>query len=461
MLRVLVLDDEENILWVLREGLSSKSIEVLTSTSSVEARQILRDKSVDICLVDIFLNNENGIELVDEWSKIYRNTVFLIMTAQNTGSNIINSMKAGAIDFVSKPFDLEYLKEKLDEIKRDKSSKNVASFEDEYDFQTSNKRMIEIYKTIGRIAKTDINVLIQGETGTGKEVIAKMIHEKSSRCSKPFVAINMAAIPRELLESELFGHTKGAFTGATSDKLGKFEEANGGTIFLDEISETEISIQSKLLRVLQEKEVTRLGSNRAVRLDIRVVVATNQDLEELVKEKKFREDLYYRLNVLTINLPSLRERKEDIPVLVNHFIKKYSGLGTDGLNISNDAMDVLMRYNWPGNIRELENVIQYSIVQASGKVINKNNLPSRIFEVNGRNGQDSLSKQLKNLAAEIISSEVISDSNNSYEEYLKIVEKPLIVAALEKTLNNKSEAAKILGINRNTLRKKMKDLGLE
>jgi transcriptional regulator with PAS, ATPase and Fis domain len=337
----------------------------------------------------------------------------------------------------------------------------VASFEDEYDFQTSNKRMIEIYKTIGRIAKTDINVLIQGETGTGKEVIAKMIHEKSSRCSKPFVAINMAAIPRELLESELFGHTKGAFTGATGDKPGKFEEANGGTIFLDEISETEISIQSKLLRVLQEKEVTRLGSNRAVRLDIRVVVATNQDLEELVKEKKFREDLYYRLNVLTINLPSLRERKEDIPVLVNHFIKKYSGLGTDGLNISNDAMDVLMRYNWPGNIRELENVIQYSIVQASGKVINKNNLPSRIFEVNGRNGQDSLSKQLKNLAAEIISSEVISDSNNSYEEYLKIVEKPLIVAALEKTLNNKSEAAKILGINRNTLRKKMKDLGLE
>ncbi|MBZ4672886.1 MAG: two component, sigma54 specific, transcriptional regulator, Fis family [Deferribacteraceae bacterium] len=461
MMRVLILDDEESILWVLKEGLSDKSTEVLTCETSQEAVGILNDYSIDVCLVDIFLNNENGIELVEKWSKIYNDTTFLIMTAQNSGSNIINSMKAGAIDFVSKPFDLKELKDKINEIISDKGNKKVVSFEDEYDFQTHNKKMVDIYKTIGKIAKTDINVLIQGETGTGKEVIAKMIHEKSSRNHKPFVAINMAAIPKELMESELFGYSRGAFTGAVGDKPGKFEEANGGTIFLDEISEAEMAIQSKLLRVLQEKEVTRLGSNKTTKLDIRVIVATNDDLEELVREKRFREDLYYRLNVVTISLPSLRERKEDIPVLVNHFLKKYASLGEKDISISTDAMEVLVKYNWPGNIRELENVIQYSIVHSSGKTLTKHNLPNKVFEINGKNGKDSLSKQLKNLAAEIISSETISESFNSYEEYLKIVEKPLIKAALEKTLNNKSEASKILGINRNTLRKKIKDLNIE
>ncbi|MCB4204216.1 sigma-54 dependent transcriptional regulator [Deferribacterales bacterium Es71-Z0220] len=460
-MRVLILDDEESILWVLKEGLSDKSTEVLTCETSQEAVGILNDYSIDVCLVDIFLNNENGIELVEKWSKIYNDTTFLIMTAQNSGSNIINSMKAGAIDFVSKPFDLKELKDKINEIISDKGNKKVVSFEDEYDFQTHNKKMVDIYKTIGKIAKTDINVLIQGETGTGKEVIAKMIHEKSSRSGKPFVAINMAAIPKELMESELFGYSRGAFTGAVGDKPGKFEEANGGTIFLDEISEAEMAIQSKLLRVLQEKEVTRLGSNKTTKLDIRVIVATNDDLEELVREKRFREDLYYRLNVVTISLPSLRERKEDIPVLVNHFLKKYASLGEKDISISTDAMEVLVKYNWPGNIRELENVIQYSIVHSSGKTLTKHNLPNKVFEINGKNGKDSLSKQLKNLAAEIISSETISESFNSYEEYLKIVEKPLIKAALEKTLNNKSEASKILGINRNTLRKKIKDLNIE
>jgi len=461
MMRVLILDDEESILWVLKEGLSDKSTEVFTCETSQEAVKILNDYSIDVCFVDIFLNNESGINLVEKWSKIYNDTTFLIMTAQNSGSNIINSMKAGAMDFISKPFDLKELKEKLNEIKKHKANKKVVSFQAEYDFQTNNKRMVDIYKTIGKIAKTDINVLIQGETGTGKEVIAKMIHEKSSRSGKPFVAINMAAIPKDLMESELFGYSKGAFTGAVGDKPGKFEEANGGTIFLDEISEAEMAIQSKLLRVLQEKEVTRLGSNKTIKLDIRVIVATNDDLEELVREKRFREDLYYRLNVVTINLPSLRERKEDIPVLVNHFLKKYASLGEKDISISTDAMDALVKYNWPGNIRELENVIQYSIVHSSGKTLTKHNLPNKVFEKNGKNGKDSLSKQLKNLAFEIISSETISESFNSYEEYLKIVEKPLIKAALEKTLNNKSEASKILGMNRNTLRKKIKELNIE
>jgi len=461
MIKILAIDDEENILWVLKEGLSDSNTFVITTDEADKAEEILKKENIDICLCDIFLKDKNGIELVDSLSKKYPETSFLMITAQNTGSNIINSMKAGAVDFVSKPFDFKELKVKIDEIVKESHLKGFDNINVEYDFQSENKKMVEIYKTIGRIAKTDVNVLIQGETGTGKEVIARMIHEKSIRNKKPFVAINMAAIPKDLLESELFGHTKGAFTGATTDRPGKFEEANGGTIFLDEISESELKIQSKLLRVVQEKEVTRIGSNKGLKLDLRIIVATNQDLGELVKNKEFREDLYYRLNVVTIDLPPLRERKEDIPILVQHFLKKFSYLKKQELTISDEAMDALLKYQWPGNIRELENVIQYAIIHATGQTISKSKLPPKIFENNTKNDFNFLSKKLKSLANEIISSEIISGTNNAYEEFLKIVEKPLIMAVLDKTLNNKTEASKILGINRNTLRKKIKELEIE
>ena len=461
MIKILAIDDEENILWVLKEGLSDNNTFVITTDDANKAEEILANENIDICLCDIFLKDKNGLDVVEDFSKRYSDTSFLIITAQNTGSNIINSMKAGAIDFVSKPFDFKELKGKINEIVKDTNLKSSDNTNVDYDFQSENKKMIEIYKTIGRIAKTDVNVLIQGETGTGKEVIASMIHEKSIRSKKPFVAINMAAIPKDLLESELFGHTKGAFTGATVDRPGKFEEANGGTIFLDEISEAELKIQSKLLRVIQEKEVTRIGSNKGLKLNLRIIVASNKNLEELVKSKEFREDLYYRLNVVAIELPPLRERKEDIPILVQHFLKKFSHLKDYELTMSTEAMDALLKYQWPGNIRELENIIQYAIIHATGKTISKSKLPPKVFENNTKNDFNSLSKKLKSLANEIISSEIISGTNNAYEEFLKIVEKPLIMAALDKALNNKTEASKILGINRNTLRKKIKELEIE
>jgi DNA-binding NtrC family response regulator len=461
MIKILAIDDEENILWVLKEGLSDNNTFVITTDDANKAEEILANENIDICLCDIFLKDKNGLDVVEDFSKRYSDTSFLIITAQNTGSNIINSMKAGAIDFVSKPFDFKELKGKINEIVKDTNLKSSDNTNVDYDFQSENKKMIEIYKTIGRIAKTDVNVLIQGETGTGKEVIASMIHEKSIRSKKPFVAINMAAIPKDLLESELFGHTKGAFTGATVDRPGKFEEANGGTIFLDEISEAELKIQSKLLRVIQEKEVTRIGSNKGLKLNLRIIVASNKNLEELVKSKEFREDLYYRLNVVAIELPPLRERKEDIPILVQHFLKKFSHLKGYELSMSTEAMDALLKYQWPGNIRELENIIQYAIIHATGKTISKSKLPPKVFENNTKNDFNSLSKKLKSLANEIISSEIISGTNNAYEEFLKIVEKPLIMAALDKALNNKTEASKILGINRNTLRKKIKELEIE
>lgn len=461
MVKILIIDDEESILWVLKEGLADKNTNLFVTSEVSDAERILKKEKVDVCLVDIFLHNANGLDLVEKWSSVHRNTVFFVMTAQNTSTNIINSMKVGAIDFISKPFNIEEIKDKISSSLKTVINEKQPVLSEDYDLQSRSKKMEEIYKTVGRVASTDINVLIQGETGTGKEVTARLIHERSQRKNKPFVAINMAAIPKELIESELFGYNKGAFTGAANEKSGKFEEANGGTIFLDEISETDLSLQSKLLRVIQEKEITRLGSNKQIKLDIRLIAATNQNLEEAINNKTFREDLFYRLNIVTINLPALRERKEDIPILVSHFLKKYSHLKGVICSLNQGVVDILMKYSWPGNIRELENIIQYSIVQSNGGIINKNNLPPKILDNDYKNNCQSLASKLYQTAHDIIVAEMVSGTNNAYNEYLKIVEKPLIQAVLEKTSGNKSESALILGINRNTLRKIIKDHKLE
>lgn len=459
-IRLLAVDDEENILWLLREGLDDSSIEVFTSTNEIEAEPYLRENKIDICLVDIFLENANGIELVRNWSKKFSKTKFLIMTAQDTGSNVIESIKSGAADFFPKPFDLAELRDKIKTLAGG-HTENLTQTEQAYDYETKNRKTLDIYKLIGKISSTNISILITGESGTGKEVIARMIHEKSDRSHKPFIPINMAAIPSELLESELFGHLKGSFTGATVDKKGKFEEANGGTIFLDEISEMDFSLQSKLLRVIQEKEVTKVGTSKPIKLDTRIVAASNRNLEDLVANGKFREDLYYRLNVVSIELPSLKERKEDIPYLATHFLKKHSDIKGSVLSISSEAMDALQKYTWPGNIRELENIIQFAIVNCETHVITSDNLPDKVLNITGTNNDSSLSEELYRLAANIIESEILSDNNNAYEEYMKIVEAPLMKAVLDKTGANKSTSSKILGINRNTFRKKVKEHGFE
>jgi DNA-binding NtrC family response regulator len=459
-INLLALDDEENILWILKEGLENEEIYVFTASNHLDAENILQANQIDVCLIDIFLNDASGIELVEDWSEKFSSVHYIIMTAQNTSSNVIESMKAGAVDFYPKPFDLVEIKNKIMSLK-DSKSKVIQGNDFIYDFQTENKKLLDIYKLIGRIAKTNINVLIQGETGTGKEVIAKMIHDKSDRADKPFIAINMAAVPKELIESELFGHTKGSFTGANTDKSGKFEQANGGTIFLDEISEMDLSLQSKLLRVIQEKEINRIGSSKAVKLDVRIIAATNIDLEQSVNNKEFREDLFYRLNVVSIELPTLSERKEDIETLTRHFLEKYKDIKNKVLDIDEKTINLLENYDWPGNIRELENAIQYSIVQADSDFILPENLPNKIKEPVRKNNGDSLHTQLYKLAADIIDSEMLTENFYAYEEYRHITEKPLVKAVLDKTGGNKSLSAKLLGINRNTLRKKIKDYSLE
>lgn len=458
-IRVLAVDDESNILWLLKEGLADEKIDVLTTEDPYMAENYL-SKGVDICLVDIFLGEHNGIRLTEKWSAAYKDTHFIIMTAQDTGSNVIESIKSGAKDFFPKPFDLNQLKNKVISLCGKIDQHPMADIK-EYDFETKNKKMLEIYKLIGKISKTNINVLILGESGTGKEVVARMIHRQSARADKPFIPINMAAIPNELLESELFGHEKGSFTGAVTDKKGKFEEANTGTIFLDEISEMDLGLQSKLLRVIQEKEVTKVGSSRTLKLDTRIIAASNRNLEELVASGKFREDLYYRLNVVSIELPPLYERKEDMAYLTNHFLAKHKNIKDKVLTCSEETLEALTAYRWPGNIRELENTIQYSIVNAETDIILPENLPPKIFDNNPSTGAKSTSSDLYKLALDIIESETLSEKNNAFEEYMKIVEYPLMKAILDKTGNNKSISAKILGINRNTFRKKVREHGFE
>ena len=459
-LNVLAVDDEESILWILKEGLESSEIKIFTADNSLDAVNILNTENINVCFVDIFLDNSNGIDLVSEWTKKFPEVQFMIMTAQNTSSNVIDAMKAGAIDFFQKPFDLDELREKILSYRIEDSKKNANENNFIYDFQTQNKEMLEIYKLIGRVSKTNISVLIQGETGTGKEVIARMIHNNSDRADKPFVAINMAAMPKDLIESELFGYEKGAFTGAMSEKIGKFEEANGGTIFLDEISELDMNLQSKLLRVLQEKELNKIGSSKVVKLDVRVVVASNRSLEYDVSEGLFREDLFYRLNVVSITLPPLRERLEDLELLTKHFLVKYKDIKSKVLGVESEVFDIFKKYSWPGNIRELENVIQLAIVNCFTDKICVQDLPEKIFEKKADKSlnSDSLYRQLYKLAGDLIESETLTENYNAYDEYVMITEKPLIKAVLDKTNNNKSTAAKLLGINRNTLRKKINEL---
>lgn len=460
MIKVLVVDDEENILWLLREGLKSDSITVFTCIDSASAEKYLKNGDIDLCIVDIFLEGENGLKLVKKWKKIYPHTEFIMITAQNTSSNVIEAMEVGAIDFFSKPFEVEEIREKISDIFSKRMVKSNKLEYLEYDYQTFSKKMLEVYKIVGKVAKTDISVLITGETGTGKEVIANMIHEKSNRKDQPFIAVNVASIPKELIESELFGHVKGAFTGALVDKKGKFEEADGGTIFLDEIGEMELGVQSKILRVIQNRELTRVGSNKKINLNVRIIAATNRNLEQMVKEGTFREDLFYRLNVVEIHLPSLRERKEDIPILVSYFLKKYSYIKSEVLQVDDRVLELFKKYNWPGNIRELENVIQYAIVHTSQNVITLDDLPDKIRDMIPSQEEDSLNDRLYELAKQLLEYSSISGSNNAYVEYMKIVEKPLILASMHLNNWNKSEASRVLGINRNTLRVRIKELGL-
>ena len=472
--RILVADDEESMRWVLSKALRKKGFSVDLARDGDEALRLIQANSYDMAILDIKMPGLSGLELLDRVRELKTDLLVIIITAEASMKNAVEAMKRGAYDYLTKPFDLNVIDAIIEKVNRAREITRQVSLlkeeiKDRYQLEKTiignSPAMRDIYKTIGKVAPSDVTVLVQGESGTGKELIARAIHFNSKRLGKPFIALNCAAIPKELLESELFGFEKGAFTGAVDRKLGKFEQANGGTIFLDEIGDMPLDLQAKILRVLQEKEVTRTGGNQSIMVDVRIVAATNQDLEEKVRQKGFREDLFYRLNVVPIQLVPLRERKEDIPLLVDYFLVKICGeLEMPSRRCSADATQLLSGYSWPGNVRELENTLKRAVILSSDPLLTSADFPALVSD---RGGDRAISEEVSlegivdiKLRSSFSNMDKM-ESGDVYTMVLEQVERPLIRFVLEKTRGNQVRAADILGINRNTLRKKIHELGIE
>ncbi len=448
--RILVVDDEESHRIMLRAVLQDAGYETAEAGEGSEAVRKVEQEAFDLILMDIRMGDMDGIEALTEIRKISPRVPVLIMTAYASVKTAVEALKAGAFDYLTKPLDIEELKiliEKALEIYHLREE-NIALKErlaSRFDFSKiigSSRTMKEVFETLSLVAPSDATVLILGESGTGKELVANSIHQNSSRSAQRFIKVSCAALPETLLESELFGHERGAFTGAIARREGRFQLAHRGTIFLDEVGEMSAAIQMKLLRVLQEKEFEPLGSTQTLKADVRVIAATNKNLDKEVKEGRFREDLFYRLNVVPVVLPPLRERKEDIPALAEHFFAIYREKNHKDLkSISGKTMDLLVRYDWPGNIRELENCIERAVIMARGEVIAPVDLPLNIQALS--NG-----KEIQGLQFPLGVS-------------LEAVEKALILRTLEDTGGNRTRASEILGINRRTLQNKLKEFGMQ
>ncbi len=442
---VLVVEDEELMRSILRQLLEDEGYDVLTADSAENALEIFPSNNVAATLTDIKMSGMDGLDLLDNLKAIDENAIIIIMTAYSSVDTAIAALRKGAYDYVTKPFVNEDLLQTVKNAIRTKELFNENRFlkrelSKRYDFSeiVGNSEVLQsVFRIIEKIADTNVNVLIQGESGTGKELIARALHYKSSRAGKPFLAVNCGALPESLLESELFGHTKGSFTGATADKKGLFRSADGGTLLLDEIGEMPQPLQVKLLRALQEQEVTPIGSSTPIKFDARIIAATNKDLEKEVSENKFREDLFYRLNVVEINLPPLRERREDIPLLIKHFVtKSANSQNLTEKQITKEAMSVLLNHRWQGNVRELQNAIERAFI-LSGDEIDVESLPPRIKN----NSHDS--------AFEIRDPEGLRPT-------LEEMERRYILEILNSVNKDKTDAAEILGIDLSTLYRKLK-----
>jgi DNA-binding NtrC family response regulator len=448
MKKILIADDEKNMIWAMKKALKNDGYKIITAGDGAEAVTLAQDEEPDIVLLDLRMPKKDGMEALDEIKRINPKIPVIMLTAHGTMESAIEAMKLGAVDYISKPFDLEELKIVIQKALNIGTMQEQIAFLTEELSKSTGKTIIgesikikNVLQLVSRVANSNATVLITGESGTGKELIANAIHFNSQRKEKPYIKVNCGALPEGLLESELFGHEKGAFTGAIARKPGRFELADGGTLFLDEVGELTPNIQVKLLRVLQEKEFERVGGTETLKVDVRIVTATNRNLGEMVSKGEFREDLFYRLNVIPIELPSLRERKEDIPMLVDYFTKKYCcESGRKKLIFDKDAMDALTNYQWRGNIRELENVIERIVILNHGETVGKEALPKEIV---------------------YYSSEAIPFVLPLEGIELDSVEKSLIEQALARTENNQTHAAKLLGITRHTLMYRMEKHNLK
>lgn len=471
--KILVTEDEESLRFVLKKALENEGYWVQTTANGDTARQLLSESHFDVSLMDIKLPDADGLTLLKEIKDAGIDTAMILMTAQNTMRNAIGAMKNGAFDYITKPFDLDevlvLVKRAIDSRKLTRDFRELKEevkkrFEPGVNIIGTSSSMQKVYKTIGQVVDTQATILIQGESGTGKELVAKTIHYNSPRWNQPFVAINCAAIPRDLLESELFGHERGAFTGALDRRIGKFELAEGGTLFLDEVGDIPLELQTKLLRVLQDREYSRVGGREVLRADVRILAATNQDLERAVKEKRFREDLYFRLKVIPIYLPPLRDRRGDIPLLISYFIEKINReMGIQISGVSPEAQKLLEEHSWPGNVRELENTLIRAAVLSSGPILFPKDftLQNKPTVANLEVDQLSLEEIIRHKLEDYFRRTGDVDLDNLYSLVIERIERPLIELTLKKTRGNQIRAAQILGINRNTLRKKIVDLRIE
>ncbi len=459
MHKVWIVDDDSSIRWVLARALRADEFDVRDFEDAEQALSAMETEQPDVLMTDIRMPGMSGLELAKILHQEQPDIPVIIMTAHTDLDSALASYESGAFEYLPKPFDLD---EAVRLVQRAVEPKNGADSPEEETAEVTiigeAPAMQEVFRAIGRLAKSNINVMVCGQSGTGKELVANALHRHSPRATKPFVAINIAAIPAELLESELFGHEKGAFTGAQAQRKGRFEQADGGTLFLDEIGEMNAELQTRLLRVLSDKRFYRVGGRDLVSVDVRVLAATNRDLEEQVAQGRFREDLYHRLNVIRIDIPSLRERVEDIPLLAKRFLR----MSADDLEVemkllSDEALSKMSGYHWPGNVRQLENICRWLTVMAPAKLVGVEDLPKELLAESELEQVDNWEAAL----AQVVRRKLNMGQQDILNELAKSFEGTLLKVALDHTGGHRQQSAKLLGWGRNTLTRKLKELELD
>lgn len=469
MPKLLVVDDDALILECFRIAFPDEEIDIVTASNASDAITLFRENSFDAVVTDVRLPGGSGLQLLEEFQRLDRKVPVVLMTGHGTANTAIEAMRNGAFEYLLKPLEVHVLQSAVDRaLETSRMTRTPARIATETDEDLSDGDLLvgqcpgmqEVYRQIGRVAGQDVTVLILGESGTGKEVVARAIYQYSRRADRPFLAINCAAIPESLLESELFGHERGSFTGADRKRIGKFEQCDGGTLFMDEIGDMTPLMQTKVLRVLQDQQFERVGGNETIRTDVRLIAATNRNLTEMMEEGTFRSDLYYRLNVYTIHLPPLRERTGDLPLLVTHFLKRFcKELGKDVTSISTPAMNILRSYPWPGNLRELQSSLKHAVVESSGPVLQPEFLPASIrgaTETQVTTGDFSADESI----VQFVQQRIHSGTHTLYDDVIMRVERIMLLELLKSVDGNISRAANTLGISRSTLRVKLAALGV-
>jgi two-component system nitrogen regulation response regulator GlnG len=466
MPKLLVIDDEPSILLAFRRAFRDPALELLTAESADEGLAMARQQRPDVVVLDIHMPGTTGLEALSKFQQLDAHCPVILISGKGTTDTAIEAMKRGAYDYLLKPLELPALRQVIEralEISRAMRVRAVVADAEPTDDRADAiigrcPAMQEVYKAIGRVAAQEVTVLITGESGTGKELVARAIYQHGPRASGPFLAINCAAIPENLLESELFGHEQGAFTGAERRRIGKFEQCSGGTIFLDEVGDMPPLTQSKMLRLLQDQAFERVGGNETIRTDVRLIAATNQDLERLAAQGKFRQDLLYRLSVFTIPMPPLRERGDDLGLLVQHYLRRFNRelkRNVDG--VAPEYVAALERYPWPGNVRELQSVLKQSLLKATGPVLLADFLPETLTRAEARPAEPATTGQR---LEDFIDEQLRAGADNLYEATLKRIERVLLTRVLQHTDGNQVQAAKILGITRGSVRTKIRELGI-